>query len=57
MNRISAIEEEDFQADVEPGGVYQDLNEKLKQTGRAVFETIRGWPESGDFGTAGSGMH
>ena len=33
MNRILAIKEEDFQADVEPGLVYQDLNEKLKYTG------------------------
>lgn len=33
MNRILAIREEDFQADVEPGLVYQDLNEKLKHTG------------------------
>ena len=33
MNRILAIREEDFQADVEPGLVYQDLNEKLKYTG------------------------
>lgn len=33
MNRILAIHEEDFQADVEPGVVYQDLNEKLRHTG------------------------
>jgi len=33
MNRILEIREEDFQADVEPGVVYQDLNEKLKYTG------------------------
>ncbi len=33
MNRILEIREEDFQADVEPGVVYQDLNEKLKHTG------------------------
>jgi D-lactate dehydrogenase (cytochrome) len=33
MNRILAIREEDFQADVEPGVVFQDLNEKLKHTG------------------------
>ncbi len=33
MNRILAIREEDFQADVEPGVVYQDLNEKLRHTG------------------------
>lgn len=33
MNRILDIKAEDFQADVEPGLVYQDLNEKLKHTG------------------------
>jgi D-lactate dehydrogenase (cytochrome) len=33
MNRILEIREEDFQADVEPGVVYQDLNEKLRHTG------------------------
>jgi len=33
MNRILAIHEEDFQADVQPGVVYQDLNEKLRHTG------------------------
>jgi D-lactate dehydrogenase (cytochrome) len=33
MNRILAMHEEDFQADVEPGVVYQDLNEKLRHTG------------------------
>ena len=33
MNRILAIRDEDFQADVEPGVVFQDLNEKLKHTG------------------------
>ena len=33
MNRILKIREEDFQADVEPGVVYQDLNEKLRHTG------------------------
>ncbi len=33
MNRILEIREEDFQADVEPGVVYQDLNEKLKHRG------------------------
>ena len=33
MNRILEIRSEDFQADVEPGVVYQDLNEKLKYTG------------------------
>ena len=33
MNHILAIRPEDFQADVEPGVVYQDLNERLKHTG------------------------
>jgi D-lactate dehydrogenase (cytochrome) len=33
MNRILEIREEDFQADVEPGVVYQDLNQKLRHTG------------------------
>ncbi|MDO8945371.1 MAG: FAD-binding oxidoreductase, partial [Desulfobacterales bacterium] len=33
MNRILTMREEDFQADVEPGVVYQDLNEKLRHTG------------------------
>ena len=33
MNRILNIREEDFQADVEPGVVYQDLNDKLKYKG------------------------
>ena len=33
MNRILEIREEDFQADIEPGVVYQDLNEKLRHTG------------------------
>ncbi len=33
MNRILALREEDFQVDVEPGVVYQDLNEKLRHTG------------------------
>jgi len=33
MNRILALREEDFQADVQPGVVYQDLNEKLRHTG------------------------
>jgi len=33
MNRILEIRKEDFQADLEPGVVYQDLNEKLKHTG------------------------
>jgi D-lactate dehydrogenase (cytochrome) len=33
MNRILEIREEDFQVDLEPGVVYQDLNEKLKYRG------------------------
>lgn len=33
MNRILEIREEDFQADVEPGVVYQDLNDRLRHTG------------------------
>jgi D-lactate dehydrogenase (cytochrome) len=33
MNRILEIREADFQADVEPGVVYQDLNEKLRHKG------------------------
>jgi D-lactate dehydrogenase (cytochrome) len=33
MNRILAIREEDFQADVQPGVVYQDLNDRLRHTG------------------------
>jgi len=33
MNRILEVRSEDFQADVEPGLVYQDLNEKLRHTG------------------------
>jgi len=33
MNRILEIREEDFQADVQPGVVYQDLNHKLKHKG------------------------
>ncbi|MFH1135485.1 MAG: FAD-binding oxidoreductase [Pseudomonadota bacterium] len=33
MNRILAIRPEDFQADVEPGVIYQDLNEKLRSHG------------------------
>ncbi|MBK5099911.1 MAG: FAD-binding oxidoreductase [Desulfobacteraceae bacterium] len=33
MNRILQIREADFQADVEPGVVYQDLNEKLRHKG------------------------
>lgn len=33
MNRILKIRKEDFQADVEPGVIYQDLNEKLRHTG------------------------
>jgi D-lactate dehydrogenase (cytochrome) len=33
MNRIIAIREEDFQADLQPGVIYQDLNDKLRHTG------------------------
>ena len=33
MNRIVDIREKDFQADVEPGVIYQDLNERLKYSG------------------------
>ena len=33
MNRILDIRDEDFQADVEPGVVYQDLNTKLRHKG------------------------
>ena len=33
MNRILDIRTEDFQVDVEPGVVYQDLNQRLKDTG------------------------
>jgi D-lactate dehydrogenase (cytochrome) len=33
MNRIVIIREADFQADVEPGVVYQDLNKKLRHKG------------------------
>jgi D-lactate dehydrogenase (cytochrome) len=33
MNRILDIRPEAFQADVEPGVIYQDLNEKLRHTG------------------------
>ena len=33
MNRILDIRAESFQVDVEPGLIYQDLNEKLKYTG------------------------
>ncbi len=33
MNRILNIRVEDFQADVEPGVIYQDLNDKLRHTG------------------------
>ena len=33
MNRILDVREADFQVDVEPGVVYQDLNEHLKDTG------------------------
>jgi D-lactate dehydrogenase (cytochrome) len=33
MNRILSIREKDFQADVEPGVIYQDLNTQLRHTG------------------------
>ncbi len=33
MNRILNIRAEDFQADVEPGVIFQDLNAKLRHTG------------------------
>lgn len=33
MNRIIDIREEDFQADLEPGVIYQDLNKKLRHKG------------------------
>ncbi len=33
MNRVIEIKESDFQADLEPGVVYQDLNEKLRHKG------------------------
>ena len=33
MNRIINIREEDFQVDLEPGVVYQDLNHQLRHTG------------------------
>jgi len=33
MDRILEIREADFQADVEPGVIYQDLNEKLRHKG------------------------
>jgi D-lactate dehydrogenase (cytochrome) len=33
MNHILNIRAEDFQVDVEPGVIYQDLNEKLRHTG------------------------
>lgn len=33
MNRVLEIREADFQADVEPGVVYQDLNDKLRHKG------------------------
>jgi len=33
MNKILCVREEDFQTDVEPGVIYQDLNEKLKYKG------------------------
>ena len=33
MNHILSIREEDFQADVEPGALYRDLNKKLRHKG------------------------
>jgi len=33
MNKILCVREEDFQTDVEPGVIYQNLNEKLKYKG------------------------
>jgi len=33
MNRVLAIRHEDFQADLEPGVIYQDLNETLRHQG------------------------
>jgi D-lactate dehydrogenase (cytochrome) len=33
MDRIIELKDEDFQADIEPGVIYQDLNEKLKYKG------------------------
>ena len=33
MNRVLAVREADFQADVQPGVVYQDLNKSLRATG------------------------
>jgi len=33
MNRILSIQAENFQADVEPGVIYQDLNARLRHTG------------------------
>ncbi|OGP59861.1 MAG: hypothetical protein A2V65_05830 [Deltaproteobacteria bacterium RBG_13_49_15] len=33
MNRILQIREQDFQADLEPGVIYQDLNERLRHKG------------------------
>jgi D-lactate dehydrogenase (cytochrome) len=33
MNRILDIREEDFQADVEPGVIYKELNKKLRHRG------------------------
>jgi len=33
MDRILDIREHDFQADVQPGVIYQDLNDKLRHTG------------------------
>ena len=33
MNKILAMKTEDFQVDVEPGLIYQDLNERLRHSG------------------------
>jgi D-lactate dehydrogenase (cytochrome) len=33
MNRILSVREEDFQVDLEPGVVYQDLNTKIRHSG------------------------
>jgi D-lactate dehydrogenase (cytochrome) len=33
MNQVLLIREEDFQADVEPGVIYQDLNDRLRHKG------------------------
>ena len=33
MNRVLEVRDEDFQADIEPGVIYQDLNESLRHKG------------------------